>query len=192
MSTFRRFLARCGNLVSRHFNQTRLDEEIEDHLARQTEENLRSGMTPTEARRQAILKFGPVETIQEQYHAEKGLPLIESIFSDLRYSLRILRKNPGFTAIAGASLALAIGANTTIFTITKRVLLDRLAVPHAAHLRLLHWQGDGTPRSQTCGALPTTCPKASARLRSHIPHSSNSGATTTSLRIFSPSKMSDE
>lgn len=142
MSTFRRFLARCGNLVSRHFNQTRLDEEIEDHLARQTEENLRSGMTPTEARRQAILKFGPVETIHEQYHAEKGLPLIESIFSDLRYSFRILRKNPGFTAIAGASLALAIGANTTIFTITKRVLLDRLAVPHAAHLRLLHWQGD--------------------------------------------------
>src|SRR5579872_5647922 len=142
MKFLRRILTRLRNLLSSQSNDDRLLEEIQEHLSRQTEENIRSGMPLIEARRQAILKFGPVETIHEQYHAEKGLPLIESIFSDLRYSLRILRKNPGFTAIAGASLALAIGANTTIFTITKRVLLDRLAVPHAAHLRLLHWQGD--------------------------------------------------
>src|SRR5262249_28704131 len=64
------------------------------------------------------------------------------VFSDIRYSVRILRKNTGFTAIAATSLALAIGANTTIFSITKRVLFDRLSVPNAGQLRLLHWRGD--------------------------------------------------
>jgi predicted permease len=99
-------------------------------------------MSPTEARRHALLKFGAVEAIREQYHSEKSLPLIESVVSDIRYSVRILRKNAGFTAIAAASLALAIGANTTIFSITKRVLFDRLSVPHPEQLRLLHWRGD--------------------------------------------------
>ena len=142
MRSLRRILTRLRNLLSRQGNEEQLLEEIEDHLSRQTEENLRSGMTPIEARRQAILKFGPVEAIHERYHAEKSLPLVESIVSDIRYSLRVLRKNSGFTAIAAASLALAIGANTTIFSITKRLLLDQLEVPHAGQLRLLHWHGD--------------------------------------------------
>ncbi|HEV2399722.1 MAG TPA: ABC transporter permease [Candidatus Sulfotelmatobacter sp.] len=141
MKFLRRLAARLRNLLSRQ-NDGRLLEEIQEHLSRQTDENLRAGMTLTEARRQAILKFGPVEAIHEQYHAEKSLPLIESIVTDIRYSMRILRKNWGFTAIAATSLALAIGANTTIFSITKRLLLDRLEVPHAEQLRLLHWHGD--------------------------------------------------
>ncbi|HTS06710.1 MAG TPA: ABC transporter permease [Candidatus Eisenbacteria bacterium] len=142
MNFLRRLAARLSNLLARQTDQQRLVEEMEEHVPRQTEDNLRSGMTPTEARRQALIKFGAVEAIREQYHAEKSLPLIESIVSDIRYSLRILRKNWGFTAIAATSLALAIGANTTIFSITKRVLLDRLHVPHPEQLRLLHWHGD--------------------------------------------------
>src|SRR5262249_16949405 len=133
---------RLRNLLTRQTSQERLLEEMEEHVARQTEQNLRSGMTPTEARRQALMKFGAIESIREQYHTEKSLPLIESVFSDIRYSVRILRKNTGFTAIAATSLALAIGANTTIFSITKRVLFDRLSVPNAGQLRLLHWRGD--------------------------------------------------
>jgi predicted permease len=143
MKRLKRLLIRLRNLVSRQsVDQRRFLEEMAEHLSLQTEENLRSGMTPAEARRQAVLKFGAVEAIREQYHAEKSLPLLESVVQDVRYSIRILGKSRGFTSIAAISLALAIGANTTIFSVTKRLLLDRLDVPHAEQLRLLHWHGD--------------------------------------------------
>jgi predicted permease len=142
MRLLKRLFARLRNLASRQSDDQRLLEEMEEHLSRQAEENLRSGMAPAEARRRAVLKFGAVEAIREQYHAEKSLPFVESIVQDVRYSLRILRKSWGFTAIAAISLALAVGANTTIFSVMKRLLLDRLEVPHAEHLRLLHWHGD--------------------------------------------------
>jgi predicted permease len=142
MRLLKRLFARLRNLASRQSDDQRLLEEMEEHLSRQAEENLRSGMAPAEARRRAVLKFGAVEAIREQYHAEKSLPFVESIVQDVRYSLRILRKSWGFTAIAAISLALAVGANTTIFSVMKRLLLDRLEVPHAEQLRLLHWHGD--------------------------------------------------
>ncbi len=142
MRLLKRLLARFRNLAWRQSDDQRFLEEMEEHLSRQTEEHLRAGMTAAEARRQALLKFGAVEAIREQYHAEKSLPFIESVVQDVRYSLRILRKSWGFTSIATISLALAIGANTTIFSVMKRVLLDRLDVPHAEQLRLLHWHGD--------------------------------------------------
>ncbi len=142
MRLLKRLLARLRNLASRHSDDRRFLEEMEEHLFRQTEENLRSGMTQAEGRRQAVLKFGAVEAIREQYHAEKSLPFLESVVQDVRYSSRILRKSWGFTSIAAISLALAIGANTTIFSVMKRLLLDRLDVPHAEQLRLLHWHGD--------------------------------------------------
>ena len=142
MRLLKRLFARLRNLASRQSDDQRLLEEMEEHLSRQAEENLRSGMAPAEARRRAVLKFGAVEAIREQYHAEKSLPFVESIVQDVRYSLRILRKSWGFTSIAAISLALAVGANTTIFSVMKRLLLDRLEVPHAEQLRLLHWHGD--------------------------------------------------
>ena len=79
MRLLKRLLARLRNLASRQSDDHRFLEEMEEHLARQMEENLRSGMTPAEARRQAVLKFGAVEAIREQYHAEKSLPFIESV-----------------------------------------------------------------------------------------------------------------
>jgi predicted permease len=142
MRLLKRLFARLRNLASRQSDDQRFLEEMEEHVSRQTEENLRSGVAPAEARRQAVLKFGAVEAIREQYHAEKSLPFVESIVQDVRYSVRILRKSWGFTSMAAISLALAIGANTTIFSVMKRLLLDRLEVPHAEQLRLLHWHGD--------------------------------------------------
>ena len=142
MRLLNRLLVRVRNLVSRQRDDQRFLEEMEEHLSQLTEANLRSGMTPAEARRHAVLKFGAVEAIREQYHAEKSLPFIESVVQDVRYSLRILRKSWGFTSIAAISLGLAIGANTTIFSVMKRLLLDRLDVPRAEQLRLLHWRGD--------------------------------------------------
>ena len=84
MKMLKRLFARLRNLASRQSDDQRLLEEMEEHLSRQTEENLRSGMTPAEARRQAVLRFGAVEAIREQYHAEKSLPIIESVVQDVR------------------------------------------------------------------------------------------------------------
>src|ERR1700683_950659 len=142
MRVLARFCARLRNFAVNRRNDERLQEEIEQHIALQTEDNIRAGMPADEARRRARLDFGPQGPIRDDYRAEESLPLIESTAQDVRYAARILRRSWGFTAIAATSLALAIGANTTIFSVMKHVLLERLEVPHADQLRLLHWHGD--------------------------------------------------
>ncbi len=132
MKLLRRWVRRIRNLISRPSVQERFLEEMEQRLFCLTEENMRLGMSPEEARRQAVLKFGAVGAIREHYHAQKSLPLIESAAQDVYYAVRILRRSWRFTAIAATSLALAIGANTAIFSVMKHELPERLDVPHAA------------------------------------------------------------
>jgi predicted permease len=111
-----------------------LREEIAEHIALQTAENVRAGLSPIEARRQAMLKFGGVEAMKEDYRAERGLLLIENLVRDLRFAFRMLRKSPGFTAVAVATLALGIGANAVVFGILNALILRPLHVPHAESL----------------------------------------------------------
>src|ERR1700675_427054 len=88
MKFLRRLLIRVSNFVTRQSADQRLQEEIAEHLAFQTEENVRAGMPPAEARRQAALKLGSAEAIREHHHAEQSLPLVENLLFDLLYAVR--------------------------------------------------------------------------------------------------------
>ena len=134
MRFLRRLLARAANFARGRRSDRRLREEIEEHLTLQTEENLRAGMPAAEARRQAVLKFGAVEAVREDYHAEQGLPFLETLLQDLRFALRMLAKSPGFAAVAILTTALGIGATTAIFSVVDATLLHPLPNPHPEEL----------------------------------------------------------
>jgi len=144
LRSLRRFLERLTNFVWKRRGDPRLREEMEDHLSLQTEDNIRAGMPPAEARRQAVLKFGAVEAIREDYHAEQGLPFIENLLQDLRYAMRLFSRSPGFAAVAIAMIALGIGATTAIFSVVDAVLLRSLAYPEPESLVKIFFNNPGT------------------------------------------------
>src|ERR1700723_3620833 len=134
MKFLRRFLIRLSNFATRRSADHRLREELAAHLAFQTEENLRAGMSPVEARRQAALELGAAEAIRERHHDEHSLPLIENLLFDLRYAVRMLLRSPGFSFIAIATMALGVGATTAIYSVIDATLLHPLPYPNPAEL----------------------------------------------------------
>jgi predicted permease len=145
MNRLRRFVLRVIALFRRSRLERELDEELRSHLEMLTEENLRKGMSPEEARYAALRGFGGVERVKEIYREQRGLPMIETLVQDLRYGLRVLRRSPGFTAVAILTLALSIGANTAIFTLTDAVLLKVLPVKQPEQLIELMTVFSGKP-----------------------------------------------
>jgi predicted permease len=134
MKALRRFFIRLLNFATARSAGQRLQDEIAEHLAFQVEENMRGGMSPAEARRQAALKFGAAQAIHEQHHAEHSIPFLENLLFDLRYGVRMLLRSPGFSFIAIATMALGIGATTAIYSVIDATLLHPLPYPHPAEL----------------------------------------------------------
>jgi predicted permease len=119
-----------------------IDAEIRFHLEARTDDLIREGVAPAEAARRARIEFGAVESHKDSMRKSLNLRWLDDLRADLAYAFRILRKSPGFTIIAVASLALAIGANTTIFSFANQMLFVTLGVPHPEQLRNLIVYGD--------------------------------------------------
>ncbi|HTE43868.1 MAG TPA: permease prefix domain 1-containing protein, partial [Gemmatimonadaceae bacterium] len=113
-----------------------LRDELQAHLEMATAENIRRGMQPDAARREALLASGGLTLAAESVRAQRGLPWVESIAADIKYATRALRRSRAFTAVVVITLALGIGANTAIFSVVRGVLLKPL--PHRDGNRLVY------------------------------------------------------
>ena len=116
---------------ARHTSMKELDEELRFHLEQSIRTNIAAGMTPRDARKQAMVDFGGLEQAREQTHRQRPGWLFETAVQDARYALRGFRRNPFFALTVIATLALAIGATTAVFSVVDPILFRALPYAHA-------------------------------------------------------------
>src|SRR5438309_11759574 len=149
-ATLRSIVQRLTALFRRRRLEDDLDDELRSHLEMAIEINLRKGMSPADARREALRSFGGLEQTKEIYRDQRGLPMIETTLQDLRFGLRMLRRSPGFSILAILCLTLGIGANAAVFSWIEGILFRPYpAVTHQERLLAL----GGTARGEARGTL---------------------------------------
>jgi predicted permease len=148
MRALKRFFKRLSALATRQQDEERLRAEIEEHIALQTADNIRAGLSSVDARREAVLKFGGVEAIRETYRQQGGVATMETLLQDTRRALRQVRMAPAFTVTTVLTLALGVGATTSIFSLVHAVLMKSLPVTNPGELyrlgteaRCCYWGG---------------------------------------------------
>jgi predicted permease len=162
-----RLRAKAGSWLRSVSGRRRLENEMEDevrfHLEARATDLMKDGLDLKEAMRRARVEFGAVASHKDGMRVSLGLRWWDEMWGDLRYGVRMLMKNPGFTAIAVGSLALAIGANTTIFSLANEIMFARLGVPHPEQLRLLTVVGDRHTAVHSSWGMMTPVPGGGTR-----------------------------
>jgi len=126
MGRLRAWARRFSGLFASDRRERELADEIASHLAIHTDENIRRGMAPDAARRDALLKLGSVDSLKEQYRDQRGVPLLEHALQDFRYGLRSLARNPGLSVVTVITLAAGIAGPTTMFSMIRAWILEPL------------------------------------------------------------------
>jgi len=144
MKTLRAWIHRLLSPFTAARRERELAEEIAGHLQMHVDDNIRAGMSPAEARRNALLKFGGVEAAKDAYRDRAGFPVVARVMQDLRYAARGLRKAPRLSAAVIVTITLAVGVNTAIFTALNAAALQPLRTPDSADLVTIALRLDGT------------------------------------------------